>query len=228
MLQQKRSTAREALAGFFPGRPLASASRRAGAEESHGPLNMNTIVIRERTLLIIGDVRLIVEPPLEHVNPDSLLAHQLAERELVDQIAVAPSETRAPFGSRTAMRILGGSVGSPDDPEPAAGVEFRRLNGATARVERILGREGPVWFVMCGPLLPAVVFFSGQWMERAAEPGAPRSGDAVIGQAPFTIKSVKGEAEGGGWVVADAADKDYLVMHAGGSRWMGCDPVSLG
>ena len=190
---------------------------------------MNTIIIREPTLLIIGDVRLTVEPPpAEPVDPNSLLARRLAEREVEERVAVAPSVTRAPFGARTSMRILGGPAGSHDDPELKAGVEFRRMSGETAKVERILGREGPVWFVMAGPLQPAVIFFSGVWLERTAETGTPKVGDSVIGETQFTIKFVRGEAEGGGWVVADELGKNYLVVHAGDSRWMGCDPVSLG
>ena len=190
---------------------------------------MNTIIIREPTLLIIGDVRLTVEPPpAGPVDPNSLLAHRLAERELEERVAVAPSVTRAPFGSRSTMRIVGGAGGSPDDPELKPGVEFRRMSGETAKVERILGREGPVWFVLAGPLQPAVIFFSGLWLERAAETGTPKIGDSVIGETQFTIKFVRGEAEGGGWVVADELGKNYLVMHAGDTRWMGCDPVSLG
>ena len=178
--------------------------------------------------MIIGDVRLTVEPPVATMDPNSPMAHMLAEQELEERVAVAPSVTRAPFGARTSMRILGGSAGSPDDPELKAGVEFRRMNGETVKVERVLGREGPLWFVMAGPLLPALIFFSGLWLERAPEPGTPKVGDTVMGQAPFRIKFVRGEAEGGGWVVADELGKNYLVMHAGDSRWMGCDPVSLG
>jgi len=189
---------------------------------------MKTIVIQERTLLIIGDVRLVVEPPAGPVDPASPSAHMFAERELAERLAVAPSVTRAPFGGRAPLRILGGTVGSPDDPEPKAGEEFRRLDGTPAKVERVLGREGPSWFVMCGPLLPAVIFFSAGWLERAPTPGTPKVGDAVSGQAPFKIASIRGEAEGGGWVVADEAGKDYLVLHRGGARWIGCDPVTLG
>ena len=138
---------------------------------------------------------------------------QMANAEVEAVAPVKPSPLPAPEPMREPER------------KPVVGTRVRINPGKipiqTISVERVVGGDGPFWFVWDTKGRPMAIRYSIEgWQCVEMPPVEPRIGDVVLtGAKEHAIAEALGEAVIGGWLVKMENGRSAHVLMAGEGRW---------
>ena len=137
--------------------------------------------------------------------------------------AVRPSEQPVP----RRPSAVGFTTGAPGRAvshvarQPAAGDNFAYPDERSDRIEKVVGEYDGTWFILTPKQVPvALRDVRGAYRATPVSMQSPNKGDVVFSpEGNFPIETVLGEAETGGWVVADLRGDTFQVLHMTDERW---------
>lgn len=181
------------------------------------------------TVFLLAGYRITVEPLVPEVRPplvDSPMAGRTKEAAASDWLeaeAQLQRETNMPFEPTSVAR--GGRL----QFAPRAGGKFRAPTGAEVEIARVVGRDGALWLVTDASGRPAVLKrVECQWHALPRDYTAPAPGDVIVHNGIKShISAVLGEAEVGGWAVANGGEVPLHVFRGEGNHWISLGVVEV-